>query len=78
MQGIKLAVDNNSHGIMAEGATTGGAEAPVGEAAMTMPKPRGYQKEMLAESLRQNIVVAVCKFPNSLEKVLLANELTGV
>jgi hypothetical protein len=45
---------------MVEGALTGGIEAPVSEAAMTMPKPRGYQQEMLAESLRKNIIVAVC------------------
>ncbi|KAL1966075.1 hypothetical protein VTN77DRAFT_4823 [Rasamsonia byssochlamydoides] len=44
---------------MTEGATTGGVEAPVGEAAITMHKPRGYQQEMLAESLRQNIIVAM-------------------
>jgi ERCC4-related helicase len=37
----------------------GGATSPGDQAAVTMLKPRAYQQEMLAESLRQNIIVAV-------------------
>lgn len=37
----------------------GGATSPEDQAAVTMLKPRAYQQEMLAESLRQNIIVAV-------------------
>jgi hypothetical protein len=37
----------------------GGATSPGDQAAVAMLKPRAYQQEMLAESLRQNIIVAV-------------------
>jgi len=38
---------------------SGGASALGDEAAATMMKARAYQQEMLAESLRQNIIVVV-------------------
>jgi hypothetical protein len=37
----------------------GGALPPMEEVVTTMLKPRAYQQEMLEESLRQNIIVAV-------------------
>lgn len=43
---------------MVEETLMGGA-VPGDQAATTMLKPRAYQQEMLAESLRQNIIVAV-------------------
>lgn len=44
---------------MVEKTRMGGAAVLGDQAEVTMLKPRAYQQEMLAESLRQNIIVAV-------------------